>query len=88
MCFSPKSNNIEMSSSIPKDTLLHLKFVITKMEKEKEIVNFLLKIAKKMDVSQPPFKSSCNSCMQKRETLKKYVAKCFDGCGILFNVVK
>jgi len=41
-----------------------------------------------MDVSQPPFKSSWNSCMQKRETLKKYVAKFSNGCGILFNVVK
>jgi hypothetical protein len=41
-----------------------------------------------MDVSQPPFKSSWNSCMQKREKLKKYVAKFSYGCGILFNVAK
>ncbi len=41
-----------------------------------------------MDVSQPPLKSSWNSCMQKRENLKKYVAKFSYGCGILFNVAK
>ncbi len=41
-----------------------------------------------MDVSQPPFKSSWNSCMQKKDKLKKYVAKFSYGCGILFNVAK
>jgi hypothetical protein len=34
-----------MCSSIPKDTLLHLKFVVTKMEKENKLVK---KIEKKM----------------------------------------
>jgi hypothetical protein len=58
MCFSPKSNNIEMCSCIPKDTLLHLKFVATKMEKDKKMVKKFEKFAKKMDVSQPTFKSS------------------------------
>jgi hypothetical protein len=35
MCFSPKSNNIEMCASISKDIILRLKFDVTKMEKEK-----------------------------------------------------
>jgi hypothetical protein len=49
---------------------------------------FFENIAKKMDVSQPTFKSSCNLCMQKREKLSMYVAKFCYGCGIIFNVEK
>jgi hypothetical protein len=41
MCFSPKSNNIEMCTSISKHILLHLKFDVTKMEKEKKFVKNL-----------------------------------------------
>ncbi len=77
-----------MCSSIPKDTLLHLKIVVTQMKKEKKLVKRFEKIAKKMGGSQPTFKSSWNSCMQKREKLNKYVAKFSYGCGIFFNVTQ
>jgi predicted DNA-binding protein (UPF0251 family) len=41
------------------------------MEKDKKMVKKFEKFAKKMDVSQPTFKSSWNSCMQKERKIEQ-----------------